>query len=91
MPGSGFGHFHSFHSLCLQNDQRVHEISLGTFNLCAIIPNIEMHYQKKISGMSDLPDLSHAVKQGMKSDLVHDLKYEVGTAHLIHVESVSFE
>ncbi len=35
--------------------------------------------------------VSHAVKQGMKSDLVRDLKCEVGTAHLNHVESVSFE
>ncbi len=34
--------------------------------------------------------LSHAVKQGMKSDLVHDLKCEVCKAHLNHVESVSF-
>ncbi len=35
--------------------------------------------------------LSHAVKWGMKSDLVRDLKCEIGTAHLNHAESVSLE
>ncbi len=35
--------------------------------------------------------LCHAVKPGMKSDLVRVLKCEVGVTHLNHVESVSFE
>ena len=35
--------------------------------------------------------LSHAVKQGMNSDLVRDLNFEVFKERLNHGESVSFE
>ncbi len=56
---------------------------LLTWKWCIAFDNTKSYVWKR--------QLSHAVEQGMKSDLVRDLKCEVGTAHLNHVESVSFE
>ncbi len=76
--------------ICIQTLWRIHckksimnHGDLLTWKWCIAFDSMKSYVWKR--------HLSHAVKQGMKSDLVRDLKCEVGTAHLNHVESVSFE